>query len=229
MPPSVYPDHSLADRQCAVTPGGIAGDVGGEEVGLDAVHVAVGAAIAVELGPVLVPLLAASPGALVPEPGAVDRRRLVEQRVGTLGTGRLGRTSGEQHERVLVAELAGLDRLAVGGDLGVPASVDVVVEHRRQCAYAVLRQLERIRLAGQVCQREHVRHAGRDPELEIGVGVESAVVVEPAKPAAAAARLSCERQDVLALLIAPLLTPGVAHATTVPTRAGRERAAERPT
>ena len=64
-----------------------------------------------------------------------------------------------------------------------PAAVLRVLERVRQRAQPVLDELPAPRLPQQLAEREHVRHARRDPERGAARRVRHAVVVEPREPA----------------------------------------------
>ncbi len=183
VPAGVPVDQPLRDPQGSSQPDLVAGGVRGGEIGLDGVHVAVGAAVAVEDGPGPVPLLDAGAHGLVPEPALVHVQRIGQQPGCPVHPGAGRRRGGQDHEGVLVAGFRAAARAAVRGDLGVPAPVLPVAEQRVQGAYAVLRHVARTLPPGGVRLREDVGHPRVDPQLERPSGVHVAGVVEPAEAA----------------------------------------------
>ena len=172
-------DQAFDDGQGALAPAGVTGHVGSHEVGLDGVHVAVGATVVLDRGEGLVPGLSAGAVRLVPEALQVHGGRLFEEGLGAVDPGRGGRGGGEEHEAVVVAALRAIGDLAVDRHLVEPPPGIRVGEAVAQGAYAVRGEVDGARAAEQRGQREHVGHPRVDPHLQPGRRSLLALVVEP--------------------------------------------------
>ena len=133
---------------------------------LDPVHVGVGAAVGLGLGPVARADVEQRAELLLPEVRVEDRERLLEEGLVT------GARRGENDEDVLVGEL-------VAGGLGVrePAPVLCVAKDRLERIEPVLGQLGVAGLA------EDVRHPRVDPELTRTLEVGRTVAAQPREAA----------------------------------------------
>ena len=149
--------------------------------GLHAVHVAVGAAVGLQLRPGAVVTLHAALLVLPPEPSGDDRLGLREQpgRAGNPGGGGAGRR--EQDEGVLVAGLGVIDRTPGGVDGTEPATELAVGEGPGQQFDAGRGEPLGAGPSAQGGQAEDVGHAGGDPQLVRPPGFHDTVVVEPAE------------------------------------------------
>ena len=175
-------DEPRRGAQRALVPAPVARGIAGREEGLDHVHVRVRAAVGLGLVPAAVPGLAAGALLLGPEARLDHGDRLVEQRGRRRVAGHRGARGGQQDEGVRIGLLVRAHR-AVGRDLGEPAAVLTILEPVADRGEAVVDERPAARVPDQLAEREHVRHARRDPELQRPARLRPAVGVEPAEAA----------------------------------------------
>ena len=210
--PGVVVDQVGGDGQGPVGPDPVAGGVARGEVGLDRVHVAVGAAVGLGFGEAGVPGLARPALGVGPEV-PVDGGR--GGREHSLGPGQAGHDSGgggQQGVGVRVVVLGGVGDPPGEVQAGEPAAVPLVGVTAGQGGQAGIGQRPRAGVTGQVGQREDVDHAGAEVERARLGGIDPAVTVEPAEPAAGQGGRAPEGDQPGGFSVPPLHRAGLAHA-----------------
>ena len=171
-------DQSVGDGEAALVPHGIPRGVAHGDERLEAVHVGIGAAVALGVRPVGRERLAQALGRLVPEPALDDLDGLAEQGGGR-GCPTVSATAdGEPDVHVVVGRLAGHR-----AGLGEPAAVLGVGVQADQRRHRVVEQVAGTRDAVAHPDRRRVGHPGGEEELRAPPGQRRPVGSLPGEPA----------------------------------------------